>query len=148
MLRNRFLFYLLSLTWGLPMTLIGCIVAVILLIAGYKPKKFGYCYYFEVGNNGSGTELGMFFLVSQNTSMYLKTHELGHGLQNCIYGPLMPFIICIPSAVRYRYRQFKYHRKGKNPPTDYYSIWFEKDASMRGEEFMIWYDTKHPYNNK
>jgi hypothetical protein len=38
---KKFLFYLLSFTWGLPMTLVGCVVSFILLSLGYKPKKYG-----------------------------------------------------------------------------------------------------------
>ena len=56
-------------------------------------------------------------------------HECGHGIQNCIWGPLMIFVVCIPSATRYWYREFKYHRKGLTPPTKYDDIWFEGQAT-------------------
>lgn len=94
-------FYILSLSWGLPMTLIGAVVALVLLIAGYKPKKYGYFVYFEVGQNWGGSEFGLFFIGSECMGDYIKSHEAGHGIQNCYYGPLMPFLVCIPSAVRY-----------------------------------------------
>lgn len=108
MIRNKFLFYFLSITWGCIMTLIGAIVALALIITGHKPKKWGYCWYFEVGkSNWGGMELGPFFLCNKNPSERIKNHEHGHGHQNCILGPLMPFIVCIPSAVRYWLREFK-----------------------------------------
>ena len=133
---SKFIFYLLSFTWGLPMTLIGCIVSLVLLMMGYKPKKYGYTWYFEIGNNWGGLELGMMFLTSKNPSTHTKNHEVGHTLQNCYWGPLTPFVISIPSAVRYWYRELKYHRKGQTPPTKYDDFWVEGDATKRGTEFI------------
>ena len=142
MIRNKFLFYLLSFTWGLPLTLIGCIVAAVLLIAGHKPQKWGYCYYFEVGENWGGLELGIIFLTNKNPSHHIKSHEYGHGIQNCWFGPLMPFIVCIPSAIRYWYREYLV-RSGKKKYFElpgYDSIWFEHQASTLGTEFIDWYN--------
>ena len=135
---NKFLFYLLSFTWGLPMTLIGCMVSLVLLIAGYKPKKYGYTWYFEVGNNWGGLELGVMFLTNKTPSTHTKNHEVGHTLQNCYLGPLTPFVVSIPSAIRYWYREYLV-RSGKKKWSelpDYDSIWFEGDASKRGTEFI------------
>ena len=140
---NKFLFYFLSFTWGLPMTLIGCLVAVVLLVLGYKPKKWGWCWYFEVGENWGGVELGIFFLTNKNPSVNIKNHEHGHGLQNCVFGFLMPFIVCIPSAVRYWYREYLVlsGRKKSYELPDYDSVWFERDASTLGTEFIVWHNT-------
>lgn len=55
-------FYILSFTWGLPMTLIGCLAALVLTMAGFKAQRWGYCYYFEIGSRWGGCELGLFFL--------------------------------------------------------------------------------------
>lgn len=101
------LFYILSVTWGCIMTTIGAIVALVLLIIGYRPKKWNYCYYFEVGENWGGIELGMFFITDKSSSIRTKNHEHGHGIQNCYLGVLMPFVVCIPSATRYWLREFK-----------------------------------------
>lgn len=139
-MRNKYLFYVLSWTWGIIMTLIGAIIALVLIIAGKKPQKWGYCYYFEVGKNWGGMELGMFFLVNKKPSKHIKDHELGHGLQNCLWGPLMLFVITIPSAIRYWYREIR-ARKGLKNETGYDDIWFEGDATRRGEEFIAWYNT-------
>jgi hypothetical protein len=138
-MRNKTLFYVLSWTWGIIMTFIGAIVALALIITGHKPKKWGYCYYFEVGQGWGGVELGMFFLTNKNASRHIRNHELGHGLQNCEWGPLMPFVICIPSAIRYWYREIR-SRKGLKNKTKYDDIWFEGDATKRGNEFMAWYN--------
>lgn len=139
---NKFLFYFLSFTWGLPMTLIGCLVAAVLLITGHKPKKWGWCWYFEVGENWGGVELGLFFLTNKNPSEHIKSHELGHSHQNCTFGFLMPFLICIPSATRYWYREYLV-RSGKKKYfelPDYDSVWFEGSATKLGTQFIDWYN--------
>lgn len=133
---NNFLFYLLSFTWGLPMTLIGLIVALVLVITGHKPKKHGYCLHFEIGDNWGGVNLGIIFITDKTSDDDTKNHEHGHAFQNCYWGLLFPFVIAIPSVVRYWYREFKYYKKGKTPTTDYDSIWFEGDATKRGTEFI------------
>ena len=140
---NKFLFYFLSFTWGLPMTLIGCVVAAALLVVGYKPKKCGWCWYFEIGEDWGGVELGVVFLTNKNPSEHIKSHEHGHGLQNCVFGFLMPFIVCIPSATRYWYREYLV-RSGKKKYSelpDYDSVWYEGQATTLGTEFITWYNT-------
>lgn len=131
---NGFIFWLASLTWGLPMTLIGALVAFALIYVGYTPKRFGYLIYFEVGEKWGGVELGAFFIVNKNASEHIKQHEAGHGIQNIMFGFLMPFIVCIPSATRYWIREYK-KRKGLAatlPPYD--SIWFEGQATRLGKK--------------
>lgn len=128
-------FYLLSFTWGFPLTLIGLLVGLVLLCAGRKPKKWGPCWYFEIGENWGGLELGVIFLTDKTPSEHTKNHELGHAIQNTKYGLLMPFIVCIPSAVRYWVREIQ-RRIGKPPKTKYDDIWFEGEATALGEEYM------------
>lgn len=98
-------YWLIQLTWGLPMTLIGAVAVLGCLITGHKPKTFGPNIYFQVGMGWGGIELGGFFLCSKTCDMRTIYHEAGHGLQNLIWGPLMPFIISIPSAFRYWLRK-------------------------------------------
>ena len=141
-MKSKFLFYLLSFTWGLPMTLIGCITAIFLLIAGYKPKKWGCCYYFEVGEHWGGLNLGVVFITDKTSSVQTMNHEHGHGIQNCYFGFLMPFIVCIPSVIRYWYREYLV-RGGKRTYSelpDYDTIWFEGSATNLGTEFIDWYN--------
>lgn len=127
-------FYFLSWTWGLPMTLIGALVMLVLIICGKKPKKWGYGYYVEVGKHWGGLNWGMFFLVNENPTKSVKSHEFGHGIQNCYFGFLMPFIVGIPSALRYWYRVIRRKLGYKN--TLYDSIWFEKQASVLGRYYI------------
>ena len=104
-------YWLIQCTWGLPMTLIGAIAALVLLITGHNPKTIGPNVYFQFGNGWGGIELGGFFLCSKTCDMHTKYHESGHALQNLIWGPLMPFVICIPSAARYWLREMPTRHK-------------------------------------
>ena len=74
------LFWVISWTWGLPMTLIGGIAAVILMITGHKPRRFHYFIYFEVGEGWGGVEFGSFFIVNKGAGNGIKQHEAGHGV--------------------------------------------------------------------
>lgn len=132
---NKFTFYLLSFTWGLSLNIAGCLVALVMIIAGHKPHKWGYCYYFEVGENWGGLEFGIFFLVNKKPSNHIRNHELGHAIQNCYWGFLMPFVINIPSAIRYWYRIIR-TRLGYLNTTKYDDIWFERSATRRGTELI------------
>lgn len=134
---KRILFYIASFTWGLPMSLIGLVV-----IGFLAPFKRVHVYhgrlYGEVGTNWGGLELGCFFICDRNSSNLLKNHECGHGLQNCLWGPLMPFVISIPSAIRYWYREILSRvdfQKYKQLP-DYDAIWFEGQATRWGSDFV------------
>lgn len=131
-------FYFISFTWGIIMSLIGAIIALGLLITGHRPHRFHYFIYFEVGENWGGFECGCFFVTNKNPSLSMKQHESGHGLQNLMFGPLMPFIVSIPSAVRYWYREIvvRAGRKRYEDLPSYYSIWFEGQASKLGEKYF------------
>lgn len=133
---KRILFWVASFTWGLPMTLVGSIVAITLIITGHKPKRFHWFIYFEIGDNWGGFELGCFFITNKNPSLHIMQHEAGHGIQNIIFGVFMPFVVSIPSLIRYWYREFKFYKKGLKPTTDYDSIWFEKQATKLGQKYF------------
>jgi hypothetical protein len=130
------IFWLISLTWGCIMTFIGALVALALLITGHKPQRIGPNIFFRVGKNWGGVELGPFFLVDELAGKHTVCHECGHGIQNCIWGPLMPFVICIPSAARYWYREYlwKYNREKYKQQPEYDAIWFEGQATAWGEK--------------
>jgi hypothetical protein len=137
-------FYLLSFTWGLPFTLLGCIAALILVLMGYRPKKWGYCYYFELGKRWGGCDLGIFFLKDSRDSASLKSHEHGHAVQNCYLGFFMIPIVAIPSLIRSRYRDYLITHKKVAPKTlpPYDSIWFEGQATRLGNEIVEYIQTR------
>lgn len=131
-MKNKNLFYALSFTWGCILTVIGLIVASVLVCLGFKPKKYGWCYYFEFGRKWGGINLGIICLTEREPAESTKNHEHGHAVQNCLFGPLMLFVVCIPSATRYLYRKLNYKSKGKKPPTEYDAVWFEGQATRLG----------------
>lgn len=129
------LLWIWSLTWGLPLSLIGLFGGLFFLIKGKKPYKYKHSFYFKVGSNGwGGLEGGPIFFVCPDTTTHTKYHEWGHGIQNLILGPFTIILITIPSAIRYWYRRNLY-KKGKFPKTAYDAIWFEGWASSIGKKY-------------
>lgn len=122
-------FYLLSFTWGLIMTLCGLIVSIALITTGHKPQKWGWSWYFEVGDGGCGFSCGPFFFVSKGATDSLKNHECGHGIQNAILGPMM-VVLTLASMTRFWYREIF------GAKTSYDDWWFEGDASRLGTDLM------------
>lgn len=103
------LFWLVHCTWGIIMTLVGSVGALVMLVTGHKPKKHGYSIYFVTGHGWGGVCLGPFFFVSDDCDdIDSKTHEAGHSLfQAMTMGPLFPFIVGIPSMLRYYLFDYK-----------------------------------------
>lgn len=126
---SAFVFYLLSFTWGLPVTLAGCIAALAVRLCGVRAERVGYCFCFRIGHNWGGFSLGIFMFVCKEAPVKTLWHEHGHGLQNCVFGPFTVFIVSLPSAVRYWYRRLK-KDKSSLPPYD--SAWFESQATRVG----------------
>lgn len=105
------LYWLWSCTWGCIMTAIGAVVALVLIICNQKPRIFHHNVYFQFGRAWGGVNFGAFFFLSSGSPDSVKQHEAGHGLQNLIYGPLMPFVVAIPSAFRCLLRDCTYTGK-------------------------------------
>jgi len=121
------------------MTILGLIITgfCIIFLKG-KVHKNGYSYIVEIGGNWGGLDLGAVSLCGGYTTecpdetwfQHTRRHEFGHSLQNLIWGPLFPFVIAIPSAIRYQYQNYR-SRKGL-PNKDYDAIWFEGQATKWG----------------
>ena len=131
-------FYLIQFTWGILQNLIGVVLAIWMLITGHKPHMCDpYIYFLEP--NLSGSINGGVFIVTCTTFASTNLHEMGHGLQNLCWGPLMVFVISIPSFVRFWYREwywkYKFPITGKALP-DYDAIWFEGQATKWGTKVM------------
>ena len=95
-------FYFLSFTWGLLYTTAGLFIALIMLLTGHKPKKWGWSWYFETGKKPwGGAEWGLIFLKDKYSGDSLKNHEISEKL-------------------------------GKKPSKPYDDIWFEKQATELG----------------
>ncbi|WP_102027764.1 hypothetical protein [Salirhabdus sp. Marseille-P4669] len=127
------LYWLIQLTWGICLTVVGGILTLVFLLFGNKPQRFGYSIYVEIGKHWGGLNLGGFFFVQEGATTALKSHEYGHSFQNLWLGPLMPFLVTIPSAIRYHYRNLQ-HAKGK-PLKPYDAFWCEKWATNLGKKY-------------
>lgn len=134
------IFYILSFTWGVITSSIGLLLMIPFLLTkrfktfhnrlyGIFPKCFG---------SGWGFEMGCFFFIAHDCDDYLdlKLHECGHGFQNILWGPLMLFVITIPSVIRFWYREYL-TKKGKTLKP-YESIWFESQASRLGYIYILY----------
>ena len=122
-------FYILSFTWGLPMSLMGCVVFAVLRCFGKKPKRYGHAYYMTIGKSWGGLELGWFFLTDGRETEFIKRHELGHAYQNaCILGWVYP-IFWLIAIVRYWLKRFGVKIR-------YYEWWLESQANVIGGEVL------------
>ena len=81
--------------------------------------------------------MGCFFFVSNDckNNECVVLHECGHGLQNIIWGPLMLFVISIPSVIRFWYRRHQ-NKKGIYNLKAYDAIWFENQATRWGYTYF------------
>ena len=78
--------------------------------------------------------MGLMFVRDQKSwDSYINAHEFGHTFQNCVLGPLILFMVSLPSATRYWYITLKYDRKGLTCPFEYDAVWFEDAATQCGE---------------
>lgn len=125
-------YYIVQWTWGIIMNLIGGCVYLYALFRKWPVEKYRNAIMIKAPKSFGGVNFGMFFVVGKNNE-HCAAHEYGHSLQNLHWGLAMPFVIAIPSAVRYWYRKIKYTNKGLKPPTDYDSVWFEAQATEYGE---------------
>ena len=131
---KRKLFYLLSLTWGLPLTICGYAVALFLMASGHRPRRFGACWYFIIGKTyWGGLNLGPVFLTDKMDDEDLKCHEHGHGIQNCFMGPLILPLVLL-SAARYHDRERRVKRGEVLKPYD--AWWFEGQATKLGTRYI------------
>lgn len=141
LVKHRWLYYLLACTWGIVMTTIGLVCTAILGIVKavadlVKPgklkinfNKYHWIYSISVGPAlWGGCDLGLMFLRDHESKGDLNEHEFGHTFQNCIFGPLFPFIVAIPSATRWWMRVLKPNKEYK----PYDSAWFEDAATQCG----------------
>lgn len=134
-MRNKIGFYLLSFTWGFPMTIVGLVVAIVLIIMGHKPTTLHHRMHFKVGKRWGGVSLGTVIITDQNPTNHTLKHELGHTVQNVWFGPLFPLLVGVPSVIRYWYRKLLI-RSGQSDLPPYDAIWFEGQASELGNKYF------------
>jgi hypothetical protein len=114
------------------MTLVGCFVSAVLIVAGKRPAPNQYGWYFEIGEGWGGLELGPMCIVNKNPTQHILDHEFGHSIQNCLFGPFM-ILISLASAIRYWDREIQKVQGKQLVPYD--AIWFEGQATKWGETY-------------
>lgn len=142
-LLKRILYYVWLVVYAFPSTLLGLLVALVMLITGHKPFMFGPTIVFSFKGNGNfGFNLGFFVFTSKDgkDSYSLLAHEYGHSLQALILGPLWLFVIALPSVIRFYYRRLYRKIKGniafRSLPS-YDAVWFEGTATKYGEKYSL-----------
>jgi hypothetical protein len=89
------------------MSFIGTLITLGYLITNKKPSLFYGRIHLQIGDNWGGLEMGPIFITDKQPTLHIKQHECGHGIQNVVFGPLMPFLVSIPSAIRYWLREMR-----------------------------------------
>lgn len=134
MVKHKWLFYVLSFTWGILTTIAGYFVTLALLITKHKPQKYYWVHYFKLKKNWGGFSVGTTFVRDETSVESLSEHEFGHTMQNTLFGPFAIFLCYIPSIIRY-FLMNKAHKKGiATKPYD--SVWYECSASDSGK-FLV-----------
>lgn len=139
-------YWLISLTWGGLLTIIGLLVCLfcIIFLKG-KPHKNGFSFIVEVGGNWGGLELGAVALCGNyyGDDYYeeISDHEFGHSLapQHLLMGSIIYiFLVGIPSVCRYWYMAIR-EKKGKPLPDEWYDkFWAEPNATKNGHKIKEW----------
>lgn len=130
LLKYKWLYYILSYTWGILMNLVGLLASLVLIITTQKTSLYAGIWCFKVGRGWGGISLGLMFITDTHSFDRLKGHEFGHTVQNAIFGPLFIFLIAIPSFIRYLHYN-RCVKKGKDH-SPYDAIWFEGSATEIG----------------
>lgn len=139
------LFWVVSLTWGAPLTIVGLIVTGIAILCGGKPHKNGCSYIVEIGGNWGGLSLGAVALCGSYNNKYssyynhewfehTRAHEFGHAIQHLVLGIFQLFLVQIPSAIRYWYHRIRRSKGLSNKAYD--QAIFEYTASKYGYYWM------------
>jgi hypothetical protein len=133
-------YYSIQWTWGILMNLIGLGAFIIAKINKWPIENYRNATAIYHPTLCGGMSLGSFLIIGKGCKKRTASHEYGHSIQNMQWGPLMPFVIGIPTIVRYCYRKLKYNKKNLAPPTKYEEVWFEKQATEYGRRAVsnIW----------
>ena len=132
--KHKKLYYILTWTWGILMSLVGGVVSLYLSMKGRIKDTYYWIGAYKVGKNEywGGCSLGCIYLRDFGTSSdSLNYHEFGHTMQNTLFGPFALFLCFIPSM--FRYLKFRSNDKKGIPNKPYSNIWFEASATECGK---------------
>lgn len=129
------LYYALTFTWGILTNIIGAFIALFFVPIFKATFEVRHGRFVFIGGNcWGGLSMGNFIFMCKTSAKGTHTlaHEIGHSLQNILWGPLFLPVIGIPSAIRYWYRETPLYKK----KTDYDAIWFEGQATAWGTKYV------------
>ena len=132
--------WVVRLTWGILETAIGFIVFIVFLFMHPEIHYIANTIVVRVHTTiagGWGFALGA-FIFSNSDSVWDRDkffcHEFGHSWpQLLLMGPLHPFLVSIPSVIRFWIRTYQ---TGYLTPYD--SVWFEGTATRWGMKWFDW----------
>lgn len=139
-------YHTLTWTWGIIPNLIASIFVVPIFAVIHKADITSETRYgrwvFIGGDNWGGLSLGNFIFMDKTSAKGTRiiNHEIGHSLQNILWGPLFLFVIGIPSFLRYWYRETPIYLNNPEKHTDYDAIWFEGQATAWGTKYVEAYN--------
>lgn len=129
---KRIITAVLQCTWGIPQTVAG--LAVFLVLA----KRRHFIYRGSVATEwerGESLSLGLFIFVSSQASPQahreLCAHEYGHFVQSLVLGPLYLPVIALPSSLWCMMPVFERRRVRRG--RSYYSFYTERWANAIAE---------------
>lgn len=130
---KRFFYRLWQWLWGLPQTLVGAVITLILR------KQPHFSYQGAVGTIWplrSSMSLGMFLFLSRDWTPQdkgLLAHEYGHTVQSLLLGPLYLLVIGLPSIVWAGFKPIVRLRRRRKLP--YSWLYTERWADFNGKKF-------------
>lgn len=101
------LVYIASFTWGIIASLLGILVLIFSLFSKPRFETFNGCLVIILGDNWGTFTLGPFIFSAASIDKHLFIHEVGHCLQNVLFGPLYIPLMLIPSIIRTKLRKIK-----------------------------------------
>ena len=127
---NAIIYHFLQWTWGLPLNIIGALIALFCR----KEKHFRYhlarvSYWNRRGSMAIGRYIFLEKGLGEEEDRILY-HEYGHTMQSILLGPLFLPVIAAPSLVWANSLRMEQYRRKKN--TSYYSFYPERWADYAG----------------
>ena len=133
--REKIHMYVSAFTIGLPFTLVGLLVLLVLVIFVKNRLNIivvrGRIGVTVADTYFGGVSLGIVYLVSSSNRLETHCHEIGHTVQFKWLGILFIPIVALPSVIRYYWRDLKIVKKHfKLRPYD--AAWYEGQATDIG----------------
>lgn len=132
-------YILLQLTWGLPQSLVGLLI--LLLVRAERCERFCGAVVTE-WEMEAGLSMGLFIFMPrcfpEERRGRLLLHEYGHTLQSLLLGPLYLPMVALPSVLWANLPQFRKLRRERG--VSYYDVYPEKWADHLGEKAILFSD--------